>query len=121
MIMLGRGILLVVMCLTVTTALRGAEIIEADKLDKAQLLQAIQAASDDTVMEFQGVRKTKAQWRSDFQAQHKPPDAAQLRQMADQLQAKFDAAAKALQEKQDRDIAEQNAKITKEFNSLTAR
>jgi len=41
--------------------------------------------------------------------------------MAAQRQARFEAAAKALQDKQDRDIAEYNAKITKEFEAITSR
>src|ERR1700722_6869318 len=113
--MLRRKMLVYAMCLvTVTAAAHGAEIIAAEKFDRPQLLKAIQGASDDTVIEMQGVSKTKAQWRSDFQAQHKPPDAAKLKEMEEQLQAKFEAAGKTLQDKQDRDIAEQNAKITKE-------
>jgi hypothetical protein len=113
------------MCTTylaaVTAAAHGGEIIEAEKFDRPQLLKAIQAASDDTVIEMQGVSKTKAQWQRDFKAQHQPPDAAKLKDTAEQLQAKFKAAGKALQDKQDRDIAEQNAKITKEFDALTSR
>jgi hypothetical protein len=120
--MLKRKMLVCAICLAAATAAaHGAETINAEKLDKAQLLKAIQAASDDTVIEIEGVSKTKAQWRSDFQAQHKPPDAAKLKEMATQLQAKLEAAAKALQDKQDRDIAEANAKITKEFEALTSR
>lgn len=121
MIMLKRGMLLCAMCLVVTTALHGAEIIDAEKLDKAQFQEAIQAASDDTVIKIVGVSKTKAQWRGDFQAQHKPPDATKLKEMETQLQANFEVAAKALQDKQDHDIAEQNVKITKEFDALTSR
>ena len=56
-----------------------------------------------------------------FKAQHQPPDAARLKEMAAQRQARFEAAAKALQDKQDRDIAEYNAKITKEFEAITSR
>jgi aspartate/methionine/tyrosine aminotransferase len=121
MIMLKRGILLCALCLAATTALHGTEIIEAEKLDQAQLKKAIEAASDDSVIEIQGVSKTKAQWRSDFLANPKLPDAVKLKEMANELQAKFDAAAKALQDKQDRDIAEQNSKTAKEFNALTSR
>jgi len=120
--MLKRKRLMFTMCLAaVTAAAHGGEIIEAEKFDRPQLLKAIQAALDDTVIEMQGVSKTKAQWQHDFEAQHKPPDAAKLKATADQLRAKFEAAAEALQDKQDRDIAEQNAKITKEFDALTSR
>jgi hypothetical protein len=120
--MLKRKMLMYAMCLAaLTAAAHGNEIIEAEKLDRPQLLEAIKAASDDTVIEIQGVSKTKAQWRSDFKAQHKPPDAARLKEAAEQIKARFEAAAKALQDKQDRDIAEHNAKITKEFEAITSR
>jgi hypothetical protein len=120
--MLKRKMLMYTMCLAaLTAAAHGNEIIEAEKLDRPQLLEAIKAASDNTVIEIQGVSKTKAQWRSDFKAQHKPPDAARLKEAAEQIKARFEAAAKALQDKQDRDIAEHNAKITKEFEAITSR
>jgi hypothetical protein len=117
-----RKILMCTMCLAaMSAAAHGNEIIEAEKLDRPQLLEAIKAASDDAVIKIQGVSKTKAQWQSDFKAQHQPPDAARLKEMAAQRQARFEAAAKALQDKQDRDIAEHNAKITKEFEAITSR
>jgi hypothetical protein len=49
------------------------------------------AASDDTVIEYKGESKTKAEWRSDFQAQFKPIDAAKLKQMAEEHKAKLEA------------------------------
>jgi hypothetical protein len=120
--MLKRKMLVYAMCLAgVTAAAHGDEIIEAEKLDRTQLLKAIKAASDDTIIQMQGVSKTKAQWQRDFKAQHNPPDPAKLKEMAGQRRAQFEAAAKALQDQQDRDIAAQNAKITKEFDALTSR
>jgi hypothetical protein len=116
--MLKTGIILCAMCLAATTALRAGPLIEVEKLTKAQLEQAVQAASDDTVIEYQGQSKTKAQWRSDFQAKNKPLDAAKLKEFADERKAKFETAAKALQDEQDRAIAEQNAQIEKDFDAL---
>jgi hypothetical protein len=81
-------------------------------------MDAIRAAPDDTIIESGGVKKTKAQWRSDAAAQ-KPPDASVYKAIADRLNAKFEESAKALQDRQDRENAEANAKITKEFEEIT--
>jgi hypothetical protein len=75
---------------------------------------------NDTVIETKGVSKTLAQWRSDYQAAHKPPDSSVLKQIAAERQAKFDAEAKALQEQQDSDVAALKAKVDKEFEELTS-
>jgi hypothetical protein len=121
MFMSKRMLLLLAMCSIATTTLHAGETIETEKVDAAQLQQKLQGAADDTVIEIQGVSKSKAQWRADFRAEHSFPNDATLKEMADHLQSDFEAAAKVLQEKQDRKIVEQNAKITKEFNALTSR
>jgi hypothetical protein len=87
----------------------------------AQLNEAIQTASEDTVIEFQGQKKIKAQWRSDFQAKHKPLDISKLKELAAERKTKFEADAKALQAEQDSRIAEQNAQVAKEFDELRSR
>lgn len=99
-------------------AAQAGDTIDADKMSGQQLMAAIRAASDDTVIESGGVKKTKAQWRSDAAAQKKP-DASVYKALAERLNAKFEQTAKALQDEQDRKNAEENAKITKKFEDLT--
>jgi hypothetical protein len=121
MFMLKRMLLLLAMCLIATTTLHAGDTIETEKVDAAQLQQKLQGAADDTVIEIQGVSKSKAQWRADFRAEHGFPNGATLKEMADHLPANFETAAKTLQERQDRNIVEQNARLTREFNALTSR
>jgi hypothetical protein len=114
------GILLIAIGLGMANPLYAGEIMEADKLSSAQLQQALDAAPDDAVIEFHGQRKTKAELRSEFLAQHKPPNPASARQLADERKAKFAAAAKALQDAQDNANAKQNALVDKEFEALSS-
>jgi hypothetical protein len=118
--MLKTAIIVCAMSLAATGSLYAAETIEVEKLSKADLLTALQTASDDTVIEFQGTSKTKAQWRSEFQATQKR--ALEKQKEADAAaKARFDAAAKALQDQQDAAIAKQNAETGKEYDELTSR
>jgi hypothetical protein len=111
----------IAMCLCVslvaTNTLHAADAVQLDKLTQVQVGEALKTASDDTVIEYKGVSKTLAQWRSDFQVTHKPPDVAQLKQLAAERKTKFDADTKALQDQQDSDVAAQNAEVDKEFES----
>jgi hypothetical protein len=118
--MLKTGIALCAMSLAAAGALQAGEVIEVEQLTKAQLAEALKAASEDTVVEFQGESKTKAQWRSDFLAKHNPPDVAKLKALAEARKAEFEARAKALQDEQDRNIADQNGQAKKEFDELTS-
>ena len=47
-------------------------------------------------------------------------DKAKLKQLAEENKAKFAAAAKALQDEQDKRVAEENAQITKEFEEFNS-
>jgi hypothetical protein len=114
------GIILGAMGLLATSPPHAAEVIAVEKLPPNQVAQAIAAAPDDTVIEFQGQSKTKAQWRSDFEVEIKQLDAAKLQQILDQAKAKFAADAKALQDQQDAAIAARNAQTEKEFEALSS-
>lgn len=46
---------------------------------------------------------------------------AETKQAADERKAKFEAAAKALQDEQDKSIAEENARVMKEYEELISR
>ncbi|MGA3342022.1 MAG: hypothetical protein ABSD11_15695 [Methylocella sp.] len=116
--MLKTGMLLCAMSLASAGALHAGEAIVVEKLTKPQLQEALKTASDDTVIQYQGQIKTKAQWRSEFQAKYKPLDAAKLQELADARKAKFEAAKKALQDEQDRNIQAQNAQTRAEFDKL---
>ena len=113
--------LLCAMSLAATGTLHAGDVIETEKLPKDQVQQALQAASDDTVIEIRGQSKTKAEWRSEFLAKYNPPDAAKL-QGATQAErkAKFEVAAKAFQDQQDQELAKQNAEVMKEFEELNS-
>jgi Skp family chaperone for outer membrane proteins len=119
--MLRTAALLCALCLTAAAPLRAADAIQVEKLALPQLREALKGASDDTPVEYNGVTKTLAEWRTEFQAKFKPPDPALLKQLAADQKAKFDAAAKALQDQQDKDVAAQNAQIDKEYDELTSR
>ena len=107
--------------LAVTGTLRAADVIETEKLPTDRAEQAIRAASDDTIVEIRGQSKTKAEWRSEFQAKHQPPDAAKLKAIAAEQKAKFESAQKAFNDQKEQDIATQNAEVMKEFEELKAR
>jgi hypothetical protein len=117
--MLKTAIIVCAMSLAATGSLHAGATIEVEKLSKADLLKAVQAASDDTVIEFQGQSKTKAQWRSVFQAAQKPALGKQNAAAA-AAKARFDTAAKALADQQDAAIAKQNAATEKEFETLSS-
>lgn len=114
------GIILCAMGLVAVGPLHAAGMIAVEKLPADQVAQAIQAASDDTVIEINGQSKTKAQWRSDLEANISQLNAAKLQQIGDQAEAKFTADAKALQDQQDAAIAKQNAQTEKEFQALSS-
>jgi hypothetical protein len=118
--MLKTGILLCLIGAAATSPLHAADIIEVEKMSKDQFRQALQAAPDDAAIEYQGQNKTKAEWRGYFQAQFKPVDKAKLKQLAEENKAKFEAAAKALQDEQDKRVTEENAQITKEFEEFNS-
>ena len=118
--MLKTAIVVCAMSLVATASLHAGQTIEVEKLSKAESQKALQAASDDTVIEINGQSKTKAQWRSEWQAaaklaleKHKEATAA--------AKARFDAAAKALKDEQDKAIAEENARVNAEFEQLKSR
>jgi hypothetical protein len=115
------GMILCAMGLLAAGPLHAAAVIVVEKLPPDQVAQAIAAASDDTVIEFQGKSETKAQWRNDLEAKIKQQlDTAKLQQIEDQARSKFAADAKALQDQQDAAIAKQNALVEKEFEALGA-
>src|SRR5215469_9426231 len=117
--MLKTAIIVCAMSLAATGSLHAGATIEVEKLGKADLLNALQAASDDTVIQFHGQSKTKAQWRGEFQVTQQRALEKQ-KQAAAAAQASFDAASKALQDQQDAAIAKQNAKTEKEFEALSS-
>jgi hypothetical protein len=118
--MLKTATLLCAICLAAAGPLHAAEAIQTEKFTQQQLNEALKGAPDETVIEYKGVSKTLARWRSEFQATIKLPDPSLLKQLAAERQAKFDAAAKALQDQQDSDVAAQNAQIDKEFDELNS-
>ena len=116
--MLKMTIFLCAMGLGASSQLLAGEIIQVEKLSKAQLQQALKAAPDDAIIEFHGQSKTKAQLRAELRAMWKPLDPARVRQMADERHAKFEAAVKALQDQQDSDVAAESAQAMKQFEEL---
>jgi hypothetical protein len=115
--MLKTAIIVCAISLAATGSLHAGATIEVEKFSKADLLTALQTASDDTVIEFQGQSKTKAPWRSEFQAKR----ALEKQKEADAAaKGRFDAAVKALQDQQDAAIAMQNAETEKEFEALSS-
>jgi hypothetical protein len=119
--MLKTGIFACAICLAGSDPLHAAETIQAEKLTNAQLQAALKAAPDNTIIEYQGQQKTKAELRSELQAQHKPFDTAKAKEAAEQDRSKFQAAAKALQDQQDAAVAAENAAVDAEFEKLKAR
>ncbi|GEM_PF-3538328 len=117
--MLKTAIIVCAMSLAASGSLHAAQTIEVEKLSKAELLKALQAAPDDTVIEFHGQSKTKAQWRSEAQAAQKLVLDKQ-KQAAAAAKARFDAANKAFRDQQDAAIAKQNAQAEAEFQALGA-
>jgi hypothetical protein len=119
--MLRTRMLLCALGLGATSPLCAAETIQVEKQTNVQLQEALKAAPDDAVVEFRGQSKTKAEWRSEWQAAHKPPDPAKIKAMAEERRAKFEAVAKALEDKQETAIAKENAAVDAEFEALKAR
>ena len=116
--MLKMTIFLCAMGLGASSQLLAGEIIQVEKLSKAQLQQALKAAPDDAIIEFHGQSKTKAQLRAELRAMWKPIDPARARQLDQERHARFVAAAKALQDQQDSDVAAENARTMKDFEEL---
>ncbi len=119
--MLKTPILFCGLCFGAMSPLCAAETIDVEKLTKAQLQDALKAAPYDAVIEYRGENKTKAEWRTEWQAAHKPPDAAKIKAMADERRAKFEAAAKALEDQQESANTKANAAVDAEFEALKAR
>jgi hypothetical protein len=119
--MLGKSALGFALALATVGPLHAGQTIEADKMSKAEMRQAIEAAPDDAVIEFQGQKKTKAELRSDWLAAHKPPDATEVKAWFAAMRAKKAAQAKAAEEEETRRIAAENAKVDAEFEALKAR
>jgi hypothetical protein len=113
--MFRTAIILCAASLATTATLHAGDVIDADKLNRDQLKAALQAATDNTVIEHRGESKTRAQWRSVYQAQQ-AATMTTLKQLQAEGKAKFEAAAKALQDEQDKAVAEQNAEELKAFN-----
>jgi hypothetical protein len=116
--MLKTGIFFCAMSLAVPTIIYAGGVIEIDKLSKAQRSEVLKTASDNTVIEYKGQTKSLAEWRSYFQPKFKSLDSAGLKEAADERKAKFEAAAKALQDEQDKQVAEENARTEAEFDAL---
>jgi len=119
--MLKIVIFLCAIRLAAPTALYAAEVIKADQLSKAQLSEVLKSSSADTLFEYKGQTKSLAEWRSEFQPRLKSLDPARLKVRADERKARFEAAVKALKDKQDQEIAAENAEVAKEFEELKAR
>ena len=113
--MFRTATILCAMSLAATATLHAGDVIETDKLGKDQLKAALQAATDDTVIEYHGQSKTRAQWRSVFQAQQ-DANMAKLKELQAESKAQLEAAAEALRDEQDKAIAQQNTEELKAFN-----
>jgi hypothetical protein len=118
--MFKTGVLLCTISLAATTSLHAGQMIEVEKLNRVQLDEAIKNASDDTAIEFQGQSKTKAEWRAVFGAQYVPQNIGKRKEFMAERKAKLEAPVKALQDEQDKSIANQNAQITKEFDEISS-
>lgn len=113
--MFRTATILCAMSLAATATLHAGDVIETGKLGKDQLKAALPAATDATVIEYHGQSKTRAQWRSVFQAQQ-DANMAKLKELQAESKAQLEAAAEALRDEQDKAIAEQNAEELKAFN-----
>jgi hypothetical protein len=119
--MFNTRMLLFALCLGATSPLYAAETIQVEKLTKAQLQEALKTSPDDVVIEYRGQSKTKAEWRIEWQAAHKPLDPAKIKAMAKERRTNFEAVAKALQDKQESAIAKENVAVDAEFEALKTR
>jgi hypothetical protein len=109
------------LALTMVGPLHADETIAVESLSKPEAWQAIQAAPDDAVIEFQGQSKSKAQWRSDWLATHKPLNVADVRGRIAAMRAKAADEARAADDAEARRIADENAKVDAEFEALKSR
>lgn len=98
-----------------------AQTIVADKLSQPQIMAAVKNASDDTVIEFQGVKKTKAQWRTEEMARSKPTDQAKVKELERERNAQLEARNIQLDKEQDSRIQTENAAATAKFKELARR
>jgi hypothetical protein len=119
--MMKLATIICVMNLAMTHPLYAGDVIQVEKLSKAELLDALQKAQDDTVFEYRGQNKTAAQWRSEWLETHKPLDAEKLNEAAAAAKARFEADAKAFKDQQDKAIADETTKVDAEFEALKAR
>jgi hypothetical protein len=91
-----------------------AQTIVVDKMSQPQLMAAVKNASDDTVIEFHGVKKTKAQWRAEEVARSKPTDPAKVKELERKRDAQLEARNIQLDKEQDSRLeAENNAAMAK--------
>lgn len=98
-----------------------AQTIVADKLSQPQIMAAVKSASDDTVIEFQGVKKTKAQWRAEEMARSKPTDPAKVKELERERNAQLEARNAQLDKEQDSRIEAENTAATAKFKELARR
>jgi hypothetical protein len=98
-----------------------AQTIVADKLSQPQLMAAVKNASDDTVIEFQGVKKTKAQWQAEEKARSKPTDPAKVKELERERNAQLEARNIQLDKEQDSRIEAENTAATAKFKELARR
>jgi hypothetical protein len=104
--------------LAVASMALAAQTIVADKLSQPQLMAAVKNASDDTVIEFQGVKKTKAQWRAEEVARSKPTDPAKVKELERKRNAQLEARNMQLDKEQDSRIEAENNAATAKFKEL---
>ena len=116
--MLKTPIVLCAIGLAAATTLHAAQTIEAEKMTRAELRQALKTAPDDTVIEFLGVKKTKAQWRSEESAGSKPMNAAQLKERERERNSRIESRQKELDYQQDAHIEAENAETMVKFDQL---
>jgi hypothetical protein len=113
-----KRLVLSMAALGVASMALAAQTIVADKLSQPQLTAAVKNASDDTVIEFQGVKKTKAQWRAEEMARSKPTDPAKVKELERARNAQLEARNIQLDKEQDSRIEAENAAATAKFKEL---
>lgn len=119
--MLKARLALSMAALVVASMPLAAQNIVADKLSQPQLMAAVKNASDDTVIEFQGVKKTKAQWRAEEMARSKPTDPAKVKELERERNAQLEARNIQLDKEQNSRIEAENAQATAKFKELARR
>lgn len=98
-----------------------AQNIVADKLSQPQLMAAVKNASDNTVIELQGVKKTKAQWRAEEMARSKAMDPAKMKELERERNAQLEARNIQLDKEQNSRLEAENARATAKFKELARR